>query len=152
MSVCQQVILKLALHIWLTHICVIQLGCRQTSNVSHTLDSRLEQRLTNNILILDLTPGFNALGKFNCKTRRGTFKCCDLVWLILEAWWYVNFPLWKKRPFIVGCCMPAWQVGVVWVDCYTVQALWQSDLSTGSPCRSKIFNQTKEGLQAVETA
>ena len=39
----------------------------------------------NYIFILDLTPGFNWLGKDNCKTRRGKFKFCDLVRLILET-------------------------------------------------------------------
>ena len=35
-------------------------------------------------IILDLTSGFNGLGKDNCKTRRESFKFWDLVWLILE--------------------------------------------------------------------
>ena len=44
------------------------------------------------IFILDLTPGFNGVGKDNCKTRRKTFKFWDLVWRILEisrqvVWW-----------------------------------------------------------------
>ena len=34
--------------------------------------------------ILNLTPGFNGLGKDNCKTSQELFKFCDLVWLILE--------------------------------------------------------------------
>ena len=41
------------------------------------------------IFILHLTPGFNGLGKDNCKTRRGTFTFWNLVWLILEIWGYV---------------------------------------------------------------
>ena len=36
-------------------------------------------------VILDLTPGFNGLGKDNCKTRRETFKFWDLVRFILEV-------------------------------------------------------------------
>ena len=44
----------------------------------------LEQRLSNYILILDLTSGFIGLGKYNCKNRRETFKFGDLVRLILE--------------------------------------------------------------------
>ena len=38
----------------------------------------------NYIFILDLTPGFNGLGKKNCKTRRESFQFGDLVCLILE--------------------------------------------------------------------
>ena len=33
------------------------------------------------------TPDFNRLSRDNCKTRRETFKCWDLVWLIPEVWW-----------------------------------------------------------------
>ena len=41
---------------------------------------------SNDIFILALTPGFNGLGKDNCKTRWETFKFWDLVLLILEVW------------------------------------------------------------------
>ena len=40
---------------------------------------------TTSIFILDLTPGFNGLGKDSCKMRRETFQYWDLVWLILEV-------------------------------------------------------------------
>ena len=43
-------------------------------------------RCSNYIFILDLTHGFNGLGKDNCKMRQETFKFWDLVWLILEVW------------------------------------------------------------------
>ena len=33
-----------------------------------------------------LTPGFNGLGKYNCKARRETFKFWDLVHYILESY------------------------------------------------------------------
>ena len=42
------------------------------------------RRCSNNIFILDLTPGFIELGKDNCKTKRETFRFWDLVRLILE--------------------------------------------------------------------
>ena len=45
---------------------------------------------SNYIFILDLTPGFNGLGKDNCMTRQETFKLWDLVFLILEVWWYID--------------------------------------------------------------
>ena len=35
-----------------------------------------------------VTPGFNGLGKDNCKTRRETFRLWDLVHLTLEVWRY----------------------------------------------------------------
>ena len=69
---------------------------RQTSNIRRTLSSGKYncsslrcswsiacRRCSNYIFTLDLTPGFNLLHKDNCKTRRETFKFCDLVCLIL---------------------------------------------------------------------
>ena len=46
------------------------------------------RRCSNYIFILDLTPGFNGLGKDSGKTRWQTFKLRNLVWLILEVWQY----------------------------------------------------------------
>ena len=56
----------------------------QTSNISHTLVSNeivdhpdvveARRRCSNYFFILDLTTGFNGLGKDNFKTRRETFK------------------------------------------------------------------------------
>ena len=37
------------------------------------------------IFILNLTPGFNGLSEDNCKRIQETFKCWDLVRLILEV-------------------------------------------------------------------
>ena len=71
---------------------------RQVSNISRTLvgnkivdhsdvvgASPVGAAPTMYIFILDLTPGLNRLGKDNCKTRRESFKFCDLVRLILET-------------------------------------------------------------------
>ena len=44
------------------------------------------RRCSNYIFTLDLKPGFNGLGKNNCKTIRETLKFWDLVQLILEVW------------------------------------------------------------------
>ena len=44
---------------------------------------------SNYIFILDLTPGFNGLGKDKYKTRRYPFKLWDLIRLILEIWRYL---------------------------------------------------------------
>ena len=41
---------------------------------------------SNYIFILDLTPGFNGLGKAKCKTRREALMFRDLVRLVLEVW------------------------------------------------------------------
>ena len=46
---------------------------------------------SNDIFILDLTPGFTGLVKDNYTTRRETFHCYDVVYLILEAWWWIAF-------------------------------------------------------------
>ena len=49
---------------------------------------QLEHRLSallQCIFILNLTYGYNELGKGNCKTRWETFKFGDLVRLILEV-------------------------------------------------------------------
>ena len=55
-------------------------------------------RCSNYIFIIDLTPGFNGLGKDKCKTRRETFKFWDSVWLIvclfvslLRHFWLIHF-------------------------------------------------------------
>ena len=45
------------------------------------------QHCSNYIFILNLTHGFNRLGKDNCKTRQETFKIWDLLCLILKIWW-----------------------------------------------------------------
>ena len=48
------------------------------------------------LFILDLTHGFNGLGKDNCKTRRETFKFWDLRRLILER--FDEIVLWQAYP------------------------------------------------------
>ena len=68
----------------------------QTSNIRCTIGNKIVDqsdvigasplRCCNYIFILNLTPGFNGLGKETCKTRQGTFKFWDLVHLIFEVW------------------------------------------------------------------
>ena len=48
------------------------------------------RRCSNYIFILNLTPGFNGLGKDNYKMRREAFKFWDLVRLILETLRYAS--------------------------------------------------------------
>ena len=72
----------------------------QSSNVSRTLSKNCWslrcswsiacRRCSNYFFILDLIHGFDGFGKDNCKTRRDTFKCWDLLCLILEIWRYAN--------------------------------------------------------------
>ena len=45
-------------------------------------------RCSNYIFIFDLTPGFKGLGRDNYKAKWETFKCWDLVHLIVVVWWY----------------------------------------------------------------
>ena len=56
--------------------------------VDHDFDKRYTacRRCSNWIFIIDLTPGFNGLGKDNYKTRREPFKFGDLVRLISEIY------------------------------------------------------------------
>ena len=49
------------------------------------------RRCSNYIFILNLTPGFNGLGKDNNKMRREAFKFWGLVFLILETLWYIDY-------------------------------------------------------------
>ena len=44
-----------------------------------------------------LTPGFNELGKDNCRLRRETFEFCNSVRLILETWRYCQLGLSGKK-------------------------------------------------------
>ena len=46
-------------------------------------------RCSKYIFILGWTPGFNGLGKGNCKARRETLKFGDLVYLMFEVWRYL---------------------------------------------------------------
>ena len=56
------------------------------------------------IFIPDLTPGFNGLGKENCKTRREAIQFWDHVWIILE----VHFVFGGTSSFFLGA---RWQIG-----------------------------------------
>ena len=56
------------------------------------------QRCSNYIFILDSTPGFNGLGKDNCKTRWETSKFRDLVHLILRVLTVFLFHLDSSNP------------------------------------------------------
>ena len=42
------------------------------------------------IFLPDLTSRFNGLCKDTFQTRRETFKCCDLMRLVLEVWWHFS--------------------------------------------------------------
>ena len=61
---------------------------RQISNISRTLVCNIivyhSWRCSNYIFILNFTRGVNGLDDDSCKTRRETFKICDLVRLMLE--------------------------------------------------------------------
>ena len=77
------------------------MGYRQTSYIRGTLignkivghpdiAERRYRRCSNYIFILDLAPGFNGLGKDNCKTRREAVRFWDLVRCILYVWRYAK--------------------------------------------------------------
>ena len=56
----------------------------------------LEQRVSNYIVILDSTPGFNGSGRENWKTGRETIKFSDFIHLVIEVWLY-----WLIDSFII---------------------------------------------------
>ena len=56
--------------------------------------------------ILDLTLGFNGLGKDNFKTGRQIFKTWDLVRLISGIWRYVQYPVYTNN--ITMCTVKKW--------------------------------------------
>ena len=71
---------------------------RQTSNISHTLLSNRNvdhpnvvgvSRCSNHIFIVAVTPDFNRMHKYNCKTRRETFTFWDLMRHMSKSWRYV---------------------------------------------------------------
>ena len=65
------------------------------------------RRCSNYIFILNLTPGFNGLGKDNCKTRRETFVFGDWVRLILKNWRYLYYQCCvdnnHTQPLLIQC-------------------------------------------------
>ena len=74
---------------------------RQTSNISCTFVGNtladhsnavgvFHRRCSQYIFILDLTHGFNTLGKANCKTRRETSRLWNSVRLILDVSGYIK--------------------------------------------------------------
>ena len=54
--------------------------------VTKSLKCSAYRRCCKYILNCDLTHVFSGLGKDNCKTRRETFKFCDLLSFILQVW------------------------------------------------------------------
>ena len=108
--------LKNSDHLVSVSMCVKSI-CRQ--NISRTLLCRqcncwslrcswsfACRRCSNYNFILDWSPGFNGLGKGNCKTRRETFKFWDLVGLISEILRYCG--LWLKVYRDVNSSEMAW--------------------------------------------
>ena len=64
------------------------------------------RRCSNYIFILNLTPGFNGLGKDKYKMRREAFKFWDLVQLILETLRYIciSTPLSRCWVYLTSVC------------------------------------------------
>ena len=102
-------------HVYNTHMVVyyIQMGpryhFRKVSNIRRTwgrnkvvyqsdvVGASRCRRCSNYIFILNLTPGFNGLGKDNCKTSRETLMFGDWVRLILENWRYINKKTYEQK-------------------------------------------------------
>ena len=91
---CETIILSILMNIYIYIY-------RKTSNIRRTLvGNEIVDHLdvvgaspvgaaSNYIFILDLTSGFKGFGKDNHKTIRESFKCWDLVRLMLETWRYI---------------------------------------------------------------
>ena len=77
------------------------------------------RRCSNCIFIINLTPGFNIMGKDNCKTRPETFMFGDWVRLILENWRYMSLLL--HVPHVPaadqGCSMSAARATCTYKSC-----------------------------------
>ena len=66
----------------------------KTSNISCTsVGNKIVAcwHCSNYIFIVDLTPGFNGLGKDQCQTRWETFKFCNLVQIISEVYMKMHY-------------------------------------------------------------
>ena len=75
-----------------TAVTAARLHVRKTTSILNTGWSLscswniARRRCSNYIFVIDLTHGFNGLGKDKFKTRRETFNVRDLMLLILEVW------------------------------------------------------------------
>ena len=60
-------------------LCMISIGILNNIKEFEGPSKLVCPRCSNCIFILDLVPGLNGLGKDNCKSRRESFKFCDLI-------------------------------------------------------------------------
>ena len=76
-------------------------------------------------VILDLTPGFNGLGKGNCKTRRVILKFWDLARLMLEIWSCVQVyrALYKGKDLIGNTNFTSGHQDQAYTTCYVTRSL-----------------------------
>ena len=82
---------------------------------------------SNYICILDLTPGYNGLGKNSYHMRLETFKFWDLVQLILEVWQLKSFlMLDKKIPILHSQYHDCWCPGDARRRGISNHDIWQS--------------------------
>ena len=97
------------------------------------------RRCSNYIFIIHFTPGFSGLGKDNCKTRRGSFKFCDLVRRILEILRYFHTSVCFSCIFIFPCSPDLWyQTDPHWYSTerdwgdHVVRVAWEVTMDAGS--------------------
>ena len=101
------------------------------------------RRCSNYIFILNLTPGFNGLGKDNYKVRRETFKFGDLVHLILETLRYISIwvNLLSGSHFAVTILKGIWLKENLW----TLITIWLKLGPKGTTNNKAVFG-TVNGL------
>ena len=87
------------------------------------------RRCSNYIFILDLTSGFKGFGEDSRKTVRESFKCWDLVRLILETWRYVLiYCRWTSHNMWWLRCLAYTFVDIVWATISTEKSTCEIDL------------------------
>ena len=73
------------------------------------------RRCSNYIFILDLTPGFNGLGKDNCKTRRETFKHWDFGAPYLRGLMVINLRMYCTHCWIFTTAGTRWLTTIAYL-------------------------------------
>ena len=117
------------------------------------------RRCSGYIFILDLTPGFNGLGKGNCKTRRKTFKFWDLVPSYIRGLTARPFLHFIKKRYTCGfvaLCFVAFKFSVLrkFMSCFTLILV---DVSVPleqlqNSFRCQCFNPEEYGLEKSTTS
>ena len=121
--------------------------CRKISNIRRTLVGNTI--VNHSDVVLDLTSGFKGFDKDSRKTVRGSFKCSDLVRLILETRRYIEgrWATVHPKKYAHGFCFAVLCCGYTLTDFpisirLTSLALWQSN-DCPSASKATLMNMDK---------